>query len=354
MLFTAGCVFPEPYSLEETQNILVVGVDIVDGLIKLTAVLDKIESGSEPGKENITTLVYVSTGKTVFDAKRNLHAFSEKRASWYHLKYILIGEDAAKQNIDDVLDFFCENDENRFIHRLIVARGMSATDLLITAMANHKKFVDDLDSLFRQADQTGEASEVHLLDYAMACECKWSQIYIPTIELIDDTLYKTGESNSDNASLLAKLSGYALFRDNQLAGYLDGHQAMGLNFVLNKIQSAEITVTDMHGHPVSLEVVMSKASIKPKLDGVPSASISVVVNSFMTEYHDPSGATSDEYIRYLEEQQSAYVAGIIVSDARSGEKLRHGCVRHRQRASSYLSRAKRAVQRELVRYISLD
>lgn len=313
MLFASGCALPEPYALEDIQNILIIGVDMEDGDIKLTAVLDRIEVSSEPGKEQITTQVYVSTGETVFDAKRKLHAYSEKRASWFHLKYIIIGEEVAEQNIGDVLDFFCENDENRFLHRLIVSKGMSASDFLIKAAANNKELVNDLDALFKQVDQTGESSAVHLLDYAASCECKWGQLYIPTIELIDNAHYNSGESGDENASPIARLSGYALFRESQLACYLDAHQAMGLNFVINKIKSAEITVTDMHGHLISLEVVKSKASIKPKLDGAPSATISVVVDTFMVEYHDPTDSTSDEFIQYVEAQQSAYVTGIIAS-----------------------------------------
>ncbi len=69
----------------------------------------------------------------------------------------------------------------------------------------------------------------------------------------------------------------------------------------------------MYGQPVSLEIVTSEANISTKLSGAPSASISAVVGTFMVEYYNANDATSDAYIQYLENQQSAYVANTIAS-----------------------------------------
>jgi len=319
-----GCALPEKYPIEKIQNILIVGVDIVDGQVKLTAVVDKINKGSESGKEQISAEIYSATGPSVFEAKRTLHTYANKRTSWYHLKYILIGEEAAKQDIGNVLDFFCENDENRFLHRLIVAKGMTAENFLTSTVTHTTNVTETLDSLFEDTSRTGLSSEVHLLDYASSCECKWSCVYIPTVEMVPATHHASagGEQSKDDPDNLTKLSGYALFNNSRLAGYIDGDAAIGMNIVINQLESAAITVTDMHGQTVSLEIMSSNASIKTDIGDVPSATVKVMITAFMVEYHETQGATDEAYIAFLEKQLSANIQDIIVQALLTGQQYK--------------------------------
>ena len=309
ILLLSGCAFPEKYPIEDVQNILLIGVDVIGDQIMLTAVVDKINQGSEPGKEQVGEQVYTAIGDTIFDAKRNLHTYSEKRTSWYHLKYILIGEEAAKQDLGTVLDFFCENDENRFLHRLLVARGMSASNFILSTVTHERNIAASLDSLINETKNSGMSGEIHLLDYASACESS-SSIYIPTVQLQPATQHfpSITTETGDNPAYLTQLEGYALFRGNKLVGYLDGPESLWLNLAVNSLQSAAIVVTDNKGRPVSLEVVSSKAKIKVDTQGGLSATISIVMlYSFMVEYHETEGVLADDYIGYLEQQQSDYV-----------------------------------------------
>ena len=314
----------EKYPTEEIENILVIGVDIDnEGQIKLTAVVDKINEGSEPGKEQISTEIYTATGQTIFEAKRYLHSYTEKRISWYHLKYILIGEEAAKQDIGTVLDFFCENDENRFLHRLVVSRGMSAETFITSTVTHTNNLAETLDSLFEDTKRTGLSSEVHLLDYASSCECKWSCIYIPTVELALATPHAStdGEDSEDDPDYLTVLAGYALFgKDDQLTVYIDGNEALGMSIVLNKLESAAVIVTDIHGQLVSLEIMSSKANIKTDFNDAPSAAIKVVMTAFMVEYHETQDVAEEEYISYLEEQMSVFIKSIVEQALSTGQR----------------------------------
>ena len=323
IIFTSGCMLPEKYPIENIQNILIIGVDIEDGQVRLTVVVDKINEGSEPGKEQTSTEIYTATGQTVFEAKRYLHSYTEKRTSWYHLKYILIGEEASRQNLATTLDFFCENDENRFLHRLVVSRGMSANALITSTVTYTNDLVDTLDSLFEDAKRTGLSSEVHLLDYASSCGCEWSCIYIPTVELTLATHHASAsrEDSQDDPDYLPVLAGYALFgKDNQLTVYIDGNEALGMNIVLNKLESAAVIVTDMHDQLVSLEVMSSKANIKTDLSDVPSAAIKVEMTAFMVEYHETQDVLEEAYISYLEKQMSAYIKNAIEQALVTGQR----------------------------------
>jgi spore germination protein KC len=153
-----------------------------------------------------------------------------------------------------------------------------------------------------------------MLDYARNSQSAWSDLYIPTVQVIPTAQKENAkgtEGGGQEAEYLTKLGGFALFKNNMLAGYLDERQAMGLNIATNKLQNAIFTVTDMNGKPVSLEIVSSKADIKTDLSGMPSAEIRIKLDSFLQEYHESAGVTKDEYIKYLEDQQNNYVRSII-------------------------------------------
>jgi spore germination protein KC len=107
----AGCSFPEAYPIEKEQNILIAGIDVEGGNIVLTTLVDSVSAGGEAGKEQVKYKLFVSKAKTMFEADSYLHQVMEKRPSWYHTKYVLLGEEAAKSGVSRLLDFFSEDDE---------------------------------------------------------------------------------------------------------------------------------------------------------------------------------------------------------------------------------------------------
>jgi spore germination protein KC len=309
-LLLSGCSFPERYPIEDMQNILMAGVDVVDGKIVLTAVVDKITKGNKPGEEKIGTQVYTATGETVFDAKCEMHSFSQKRISWFNLKYILIGEEAARLNLGEVLDYFTEDDETRLTHRLLVSKGMSAADFVRVVVTQEGIFSDNLDSLVKESDRTGKSSEVDLLSYAVIGDSDWKELYIPTVQLKAATPHgqiMQGQQQGSEAEYLVQLEGYALFHNGNLAGYMDGDEAKGLNIVLNKLKSTVFTVADYNGALVSLEVLKSEASIETKTGDKPSAEIKVNMSTCLVDYHETHDVMMEQYIKNLEQQLNAAI-----------------------------------------------
>lgn len=151
LLVLTGCMLPKQYPIENIQNILVAGVDIEDGQIKLTVLADKIISGGQAGNEKIVTQIYSGKGATVSEAENMIKA--------------------------------------------------------------------------------------HLL-------------YIPTVQVIPTAQKenaKGSEGGGQEAEYLMELGGFALFKNNMLAGYLVERQAMGLNIAINKLKNAIITMTDRNG-----------------------------------------------------------------------------------------------------------
>ena len=312
----AGCnSFPAQYPIENAQNILIAGIDTDGEDIVVSILVDTIEPGGESGKEQIVYKLYVETGKTVFEAKRKFHTYTDKRISWYHTKYIVIGEKAAKEGIDRLLAFFCEDDETRLLFRLIVAKGMTAKDFLQQANSEKDDLGGYLDTLFSEVARTGKSREIHLINYGIYREMPWQSVYIPSAETYSNPMQPgssdgEGETSGVNQNLLVKLEGFALFDEDKLAGYLNGEQAQGLNFINNDFVSANITVQDEGGNNISLEIMNSSTKPKPDFDTM-SVTIEVDINSNLVEYQGREDVFDYKYIEDLEQKLNAYITGEI-------------------------------------------
>ena len=307
-----GCNLPERHPIEDLQNILIAGIDMEDGNIILTVIADTIEQGATSSETQIGAELYMATGQSVFEAKRNLHEYSEKRLVWHHLKYIIIGEEAARQGIDTYLSFFCENDENRFSHRLIVTKGLSAIEFLQQTSTSEGGLDVYIDTLMDETQRTGKSSEITLLDYAITRERSWESLYIPVMTLIENPMAQTNDSDTQQSNqqertdankVLPMIEGYALFYDDYLVHYLDSDIARGINFIINQVQSAAFVVTDNKNKIVSLEIIQSKPSISPRYSEPLSAIIDIVVQANMVEYTENLDINK-EYLTYLEQQLS--------------------------------------------------
>lgn len=317
-LIASGCSFPEAYPIEKEQNILIAGIDTEGENISLTTLVDSIAPGGKAGEEQITYKLFATTGKTMFEADDNLHKFMERRPSWYHAKYILLGEEAARSGTDRLLSFFSEDDETRILYRVAVVKGMTAKEFLQQANTVNEDLADYLDTLFSAVGQTGKSREIHLINYAVHRQTPWVSVYMPVLELQKNPVHSQsansggdsgGGSSSGERKYLTALNGFALFNEDRLAGFMDGDISRGLNIITNDINNSGLSIYDEYGNGVGLELIESHSSIQPCFDPL-SATVEVSLQTNLVEYHkvDP---LSDSDLKYLERQEGELVCGEI-------------------------------------------
>lgn len=320
--FASGCTFPESFPIEKDQNILIAGIDVEGKDIVLTVVVDAVSSGGEPGKEKILYKLFETRGATVFEAYDKLYTLMEKRPSWYHTKYILLGEDAARSGVDKLLSFFTEDDETRLLYRLAVIKDMTAGEYLEQANTGKEDLAGYLDALFSSVLQTGKSREIHIINYAIHSQVPWLSIYMPVFQVVENPAQSKGSkggSGGDSSSggdsgekkQLTMLNGYALFDGDRLAGFLDGDISRGLNVLTNDIKNSNITVKFKDGSGVGLEIIKCESKIEPCFDPL-SVSINVSVKSNLLEYHSVNPLNAQDIV-YLENQQSRLICDEIAT-----------------------------------------
>jgi spore germination protein KC len=323
LLFLQGCGFPEKYPIEGTQNILIGGIDVDGDDVVLTAYVDDISQSSKPGEERISYSLYVSKGKTVYEAGNNLHTFNKKYLSWFHTKYIILGEEAAKSGIDRLLCFFTEDNETRLLYKVIVVRGMTAKDFLQLASSMKVSLADYFDTLFDIGKKTGKTREIHLINYAIDRETPWNDLFIPAVELLSNPVGPSasdggsggkGESQSGQESdteYLIKLGGFALFDGDKLSGFLEDNMALSLNILNNELLGAQITVAGKNGSNVSLETLRCSTGIKTGYYPM-SVAVEVNIDLNLVEYQSADDPMDNEDMTYIQQQADEYLKGRIM------------------------------------------
>lgn len=316
VLIAPGCTFPQHFPIEDTQNILIAGFDVEGEEIILTVLVDSIAQQGGSGQEKIENRLYCARGKTILEAKRNLHTFAEKRVTFYHTVYIVVGQDAAKNSIDKIINFFSEDDETNFLHILIIAKGMTAKEYLEQQNTEEKKVPDILSTLFNETSHTGYSKEINLIDYSIMRDTPWKNPYIPTVVLRKDMIVRVDDEdkeseqndNSQPPKTLTYLEGFGIFDDeDKLIGYLDAYMARGMLFMTGDVKGTPLSVKDNEGNYVALEVMETKAQIKPKYGDPLSATIEISVRTNLDEYQEADEALEEDYINHLEQKQNEFI-----------------------------------------------
>lgn len=329
VLVLQGCSFPEVYPIEGIQNILIAGLDVDEsGDIILTTYVDKISSSAKPGEEQITYKLYIAKGKTVYDAGHDLHKLNEKHLSWAHTKYILVGEEAAKQGIDRLFSYFTEDDETKLLYRTAIVKGMTAQEFLQKASESKSSIADYLDTLFVEVKKTGESREIHLINYAINRNIPWNDVFIPAIELyahpfalIQDggKQQQSGNSGSSEENVI-NLNGFALFNKDKLAGFIENDLSVAFNILNNDLKGTQITVLSKNDHNVSLEILKCYASFSTSYNPL-FLEIKVSLDSNYVEFHDFDKPLDTETIKYLEQQQNNLLKSSIEQCIRTMQYL---------------------------------
>lgn len=279
-------------SIENNYFILAVGIDkaTTEGeKVKITIISEKF-SNSE--NENNKEADIVSTeGETVLDALIQFDYFMEKKLFWGHLGYIVIGDEVAKDNMLDYLDFFIRDHGIRYDAVLTIAKDMTAEELFRQTEKSEKFLPDTLDSIFDNRIWLSVSRKVALSEAIKIFANKNIDVYLPyltvktetgdSLESIPTSSKENKESSGENQNSSSNskldnnqkieipriyLEGLAVFSGENLVEYIAPDESRALNFIENHIESGIIMVKDSQDDKISTEIVDSKSKINVNLD----------------------------------------------------------------------------------------
>lgn len=224
-----------------------------------------------------------------------------------HRRVMLIGEDLARDGITRVLDIISRYPENRISTYLLIAKG-EALDLMKTPVLMERIPAE----MFREIIISVLNRPVTARDFIQAQLAEGVDPYALAFKRS-----KTDTGDGDQSANTIEISGLAVFRDDKLAGMLEGRHVNGALAALNQLRrpifsaklpgqddfiSAQFTELASHIHPV---VENGQLRIQLQFSGIYEINVNETDLTLVNLEHDDRVTEAIE--RELKNQVSAAV-----------------------------------------------
>lgn len=264
--------------INELGFVLSIGIDKTEDGFKVTAQMaspetfSKSQSGSG-GSQTKPFWIITSSGKTIFEAIRNMASISSRRIFWAHIKVIVISEELARSNTLEIFDFFARNPELR-LRTLIAVTPEEAAKIIEVVPEMEKDPALYLEKIIENNNLTGKSYSIMLKDFL--------EDYLnPNVGPVTSRIIL----DKSKTSPVVKTSGAYVFDGHKVTASLNEEETRGLLWIKNKMKGSIMVVyCPEDNKPVTLEIKGAKTSYKSYLDkGIPHFTIKVKVNANITE-----------------------------------------------------------------------
>ncbi|MZP29645.1 Ger(x)C family spore germination protein [Heliobacterium undosum] len=259
ILPVAGC-----WNYREIRDLgIVVGAafDKEGEQIHLTVELMSTKTGEKAeggGSLGIRPQLFESSGKTVFEAVRNMIAKSGKKLYWSHAKAFIVSEEMARDGMIQITDWINRDAEVRSQTWVLVTRGERAADIFKTKSKLFDTVSMQLEETLRRYGNSGKLLSTTVGDFVEDMEAPGIGATIPFVQ--------TAENAGDK---VPQIGGTALFRGERLVGYLDAEETRSLLFIRDRMNRGSLIAvsTERPKTEVSLEIYRSKTKRALHVEG---------------------------------------------------------------------------------------
>lgn len=301
--------------IEKLYPIILAGVDKNQDLEKpyqITTVSPTTEEQAEK-----PTNIMSASGKTVFETNRMIGMYAENDIFWGHTKYLLIGEEAAREDINKYLDFFMRDNEPRTTIAPIIVKNHPSKEVINRLYEQNIDISNSLDNIMDNAGLTSYFRSISLLEY-FNISIESGDGYLPYILLEKENMNLQMEQGSEEVEkgqydkfvsegpskedVVMHIPGYALIKDGKVVDYIHHEKARGLNWIVNEIGSGVI-VLENQGVTYNLEIINGTSKIEPKIEGDHlKTDITIEVKTSITEMDKQGVHVDDELVGRLNNQ----------------------------------------------------
>lgn len=324
-------LLPMGKEIDNMEILKLVGLDYdnneKENKAALSFMMEKEESSSnaeEAKKEYQEVITYKSISFT--EAVRQMQFFSDKNLPGSHVKYFLIGEDTAKNNISDALDIISKDQEVRMAGHVYLTKDKTSQEFLEEIVSSEYKLAEKLASM---EEKSGEKTIVNFLTLSDLLSKKLSEpkIYlVPALEIssTDKLTDIKGGEKEDNQNLKKSFNfyGYGIMKDNKLISYIDSKESIIYNILTNQSEGGNVDIETDKNEVISfgLNDINTDYSFEFKNDSLKKVNITINFRSNYEEVHTKENIMFtneiDKYEKLQEEKIKEQVEKLIYKTKR--------------------------------------
>jgi len=224
-------------------------------------------------------ILYSAEGENLETTLKSLAAQSSRMLFSYHLRVVVLSEEIAKEGIKDIIDYLTRSHEYRTDFDFVIAKGLSAKDLLcVVTSIESIPGIELSDMLLHARDEWASASTMEMIELINSIVADGMNPVMPGIEVIEDatSAIASGASEQRAKTQRFQFSGLGVFRGDKLVGWLDETESKGYNYICNKVINTTGFAGDNAGVEVTYDIIHVKSDVKAILaDGNPSIRVSI-------------------------------------------------------------------------------
>lgn len=318
--FLAGCW--NRREIDTLGFVAAFGVDQrEDGQVEVTVQVakPKVTAGEGGAGKEKPYETYSASGKTLFDAIRNLTKKSPRKMWFGHAQMVVIGEEMARRGVLPVMDFVARDHELRRTMWVLVARG-TAKDILEADVDMETIPAKSIMRMITIRGATSMAQAARVNEFLKVLSSKHTSATVSVI-----TVSRTEPKEGDKPTLEFHLEGSAVFKEGRLIGFLDATETRGMLWVTGKVRSGIITVPcpDDENERVALEIIRARGEIEPRVDnGKVSFIIKIKEEGNLGEQTSPVDVTIPAHMKELERRKVAVIEAEIGAALRKAQELK--------------------------------
>ncbi|WP_339278167.1 Ger(x)C family spore germination protein [Paenibacillus sp. FSL W8-0426] len=305
------------------------GIDRQNGkwLVTYQTIVPPASAGkSSSGGSQTSVNTFTSEGKTINEAVSKSSLENSKKLYFAHTHVLLIGEEAARHGIAEVMDEYYRSIDARESVKVLVADGQ-AKEYLKFQVPPEKQPGRALSGILNRNTEMGSFYPVMTLhEIALKMTSDSRAVGIPTITVKGkerSELESTDIFKQTSPPVKLRLAGLSVFSKDKKIGELSESESLGISWLTNRIKIANLTFSGDNGEINSFLVRKAVVNVKPLKSGLHYiVHVDVKVNAELSESTSQKEITSASDIRILQRQAEQVIKAQVVQGWTANQRLR--------------------------------
>lgn len=253
-----------------------------------------------------TQKISSETGSTLLEAGKKMRSHAGRNAIFQHNKFFIVGEDAARYSLYEVVDYLTRKREFRITSFPIITKGL-ASDKLKLKTESGDMVSNDLLGQIRNNKLLGQSAPILLKDFVNLLPNPYRGFVAASLVL------KPSESKKKDVPLL---SGGAVIYKEKLAGWLDGNDVLVVNILSNRkiwrnLEFPE-NIESTSGLDFTSIFHVSNSEIHSEfISGLPVMKVIMKIHATVESVNQETNVLDSETIKQMEKAAAEHIRQVL-------------------------------------------
>lgn len=263
-IFLTGC-----WSSHEVNTLAItvcIGIDKTEnGYLVTEQVLNPRAIASKKATAESPVVIYTAEGNDLAEIVRRFTTQSSRILYNADLRMVVIGEDVAKDGIQNILDYFLRNYEYRTDFYFVIAKNSTANEVLgiltpIESVPGFSMYI----SLKMSEEKWAAMKSIRIIELVNTIIADGDNPVLTGIEISQDEISPKSTDILKQSGEYKKLkyTGLGAFNKDKIVGWLDEDESKGYNYITDNVKNT-IEYADYDSKvKITYEIINAKSKTK--------------------------------------------------------------------------------------------